>query len=219
MRHASPERAHTSEKETARIEAFSDGVFAFAITLLALELKVPHFDEAHGEPDATALCLALLKQWPSYVAFAMSFVTILIMWTHHHALFRLVRRADRSLLFANGLLLLLVTTVAFPTGVVAEYIMTPAAPTAAVFYVGQQVLLSTAFYVLLLTAIRPAVLSPEAPTEKVKRLRRSYLIGPPLYLLTMLLAAYAPQLAMGLSLVLWIFWAAVPSVLDERRSA
>ena|ERR1700722_6592852 len=80
------------EKETGRLEAFSDGVFAIAITLLALELKVPHFD-ANG--DMTAKLIAGLDgQWPGYFAFITSFFTVLIMWVHHHAIFRLVRRVE-----------------------------------------------------------------------------------------------------------------------------
>ena len=77
------EAAATREKETGRLEAFSDGVFAIAITLLALELKVPHFD-AGGNMTAR-LISGLDGQWPSYFAFLTSFFTVLIMWVHHHA--------------------------------------------------------------------------------------------------------------------------------------
>jgi uncharacterized membrane protein len=85
------------EKETTRLEAFSDGVFAIAITLLALELKTPQFPE--GQPTASsALAASLLRQWPSYLAFLTSFFTVLVMWVHHHMIFKLVRRSDVSLL-------------------------------------------------------------------------------------------------------------------------
>jgi len=203
--------AREGEKETARLEAFSDGVFAFAITLLVLELRVPHFDESHGEVSASWLSSALLETWPRYAAFAASFLTILIMWVHHHSLFRLVRRSDLPLLFANGFLLMLVATVAFPTAVVGEYLMTPAAPTAAILYVGQQVLLATAFLILLRVAFRPSSLSPSAPAAMVSRLRRSYLFGPPLYLAVLVMAPWCPKVAMGISLGLWVFWALVPT--------
>src|SRR5579863_1707260 len=117
------------EKETGRLEAFSDGVFAIAITLLVLELKVPHAG-ADGKISASALGASLLHEWPSYLALVTSFFTVLIMWVHHHILFKLVRKADAKLLFANGFLLLLVSVVPFPTAVVAEYLATPAAPAA-----------------------------------------------------------------------------------------
>jgi len=211
MTHEKESEEPAQEKDTARLEAFSDGVFAFAITLLALELKIPHFHESDGEPTPTWLAHALSKQWSSYFAFATSFVTILIMWTHHHTLFRLVRRSDLRLQFANGLLLLLVTTVSFPTAIVAEYITTPAAPAAAMLYVGQQVLLSVAFLILLLVGFRPASLSKDAPPNRVRRLRRSYLIGPIPYLAALAIAPFCPKIAIGISLALWVFWALVPA--------
>jgi uncharacterized membrane protein len=73
-------------RETGRLEAFSDGVFAIAITLLVLELKVPDVAVAGTSPKALA---ALLHQWPSYVGLVTSFSTVLIMWVHHHAILRL----------------------------------------------------------------------------------------------------------------------------------
>jgi uncharacterized membrane protein len=198
------------ERETARIEAFSDGVYAFAITLLALELHVPHFSEGKGELSARWLCQALAAEWPSYLAFAASFLTILVTWTHHHALFRLVQTSSRRLQFANGLLLLLTTTISFPTAVVAEYLQTPAAPAAAMFYVGQQVLLASAFLVLLHVATGPGTLSPEAPPESVRRMKRSYALGPWLYAATMAVAFFSPKLAIAITTGLWVFWAFVP---------
>ena len=122
------------EKETGRIEAFSDGVFAIAITLLVLELKVPHLA---GDAEPGALAAALLKQWPSYLAFVTSFFTILIMWANHHAIFNLVHKTDAEFLFANGFLLLLVTVVPFPTALLAEYLIKPGAPVAAAVYAGR----------------------------------------------------------------------------------
>jgi uncharacterized membrane protein len=100
-------------KETGRLEAFSDGVFAIAITLLILEIKVPHAQELG---PGTGLGAALLRLWPSYLAFVTSFATILGMWVHHHRLFTHIRRIDHTFLFWNGLLLFLVTVVPFPTG-------------------------------------------------------------------------------------------------------
>jgi uncharacterized membrane protein len=120
-----------SAKETARIEAFSDGVFAMAITLLILEIKVPH----HSETGA-GLGAQLLRQWPSYVAFLTSFATIGIMWINHHRLFTHIERSNHALLILNGLLLLGITVVPFPTAVVAEYIGHEGQQVAAMVYTG-----------------------------------------------------------------------------------
>ena len=80
------------EKETGRLEAFSDGVFAVAITLLVVDLKVPLTDLK----TASSLALALLRQWPSYLAFVTSFATILIMWVNHHAIFWMVTGYEKK---------------------------------------------------------------------------------------------------------------------------
>src|SRR5713101_3913707 len=110
------ERA-AQEKETGRIEAFSDGVFAIAVTLLVLDLKVPHRDSVNS-----GLMNILVKQWPSFLAYLISFATILIMWVNHHNLFNKVKRTDTPFMFLNGFLLFLITFVPFPTGLLAEYI-------------------------------------------------------------------------------------------------
>src|SRR5882672_2129896 len=94
--------------ETGRIEAFSDGVFAIAITLLVLDLKVPR-----ALQDGRTLASSLGAMWPSYLAFVTSFATILIMWINHHRMFTLIGRADDRVMFYNGLLLLGVTVVPF----------------------------------------------------------------------------------------------------------
>ena len=88
------EPAVGTERGTKRIEAFSDGVFAIAITLLILEIKVPHGAEGHGSQD---LLHALLGFWPTYFAYLLSFVMIGIYWANHHYVFKLYRRTDHIL--------------------------------------------------------------------------------------------------------------------------
>jgi uncharacterized membrane protein len=191
-------------KETGRLEAFSDGVFAVAITLLALELKVPHLENG---ATAQKLADALLQQWPGYLAFATSFFTVLVMWVHHHVIFKLVRGSDATLLFANGFLLMIITVVPFTTEVVAKYWRTPAAPAAAAFYAATFVLIAVAFYLLLMAAFRPVCLDPTASPSTVARLRRDYRFGPPSYLAATAAAAFSPLLSMGICTALCIFWA------------
>src|SRR5437867_12406463 len=89
--------------ETARLEAFSDGVIAIAITILALELRIPKLEEI----TSAKLVTAVLSGWPSYFAFVLSFTTILIMWINHHARMALIERTDGLLLFGNGLLMMM----------------------------------------------------------------------------------------------------------------
>jgi uncharacterized membrane protein len=100
---------------SGRLEAFSDGVFAIAATLLVLELHVPSAERG-------PLVSQLAAQWPSYAAYLVSFLTIGIIWVNHHAMFALVRRVDRPMLFLNLLLLLAVSVIPFPTAVVGQWI-------------------------------------------------------------------------------------------------
>ncbi len=189
----------SQEKETGRLEAFSDGVFAIAITLLALELKVPHVEQ----PSVESLLRALSTQWPGYFAFITSFFTVLIMWVHHHRILRTVHRADAPLLFTNGLLLFLITAVPFPTAVLAEYLRTPAARAASAFYAGVFFGIGIAFCILLHVAIRRS-LRPES----IEKLKREYYLGPPLYLGAAFAAGFSAWLCLAICTGLWIFWAA-----------
>src|SRR5262245_30258780 len=113
------------QTETSRIEAFSDGVFAIAITLLILEIKVPG-------PEQGRLSTALFRQWPSYLAFLLSFVYIGVMWMNHHRMFTHIRRSTDSLLVLNLLLLLGVSVVPFPTAVLAANLGSTEQKTAAI---------------------------------------------------------------------------------------
>jgi uncharacterized membrane protein len=101
---------------TTRVEAFSDGVMAIAITLLILEVKVPH------ESDGPLLG-ALVRLWPSYLAYLASFFTIGVIWMNHHAFFGRVRRIDHALAWCNLALLLGVSFLPFPTAVLAEHVV------------------------------------------------------------------------------------------------
>jgi uncharacterized membrane protein len=199
------QRAQAVEKETGRLESFSDGVFAVAITLLVFNLQVPHLPGAISVP---ALGNALFKQWPSYLTFMTSFATILIMWASHHGIFKLVYKVDTSFMFANGLLLLLVTVVPFPTSLVAQYLTTPAAALACAVYAGVFVVINIAYNLLWWAAMRQRrLLHPAVTPRQVKRLTRHILLGLPVYGLSTLLAFWKPYVSLGLCSCLWIFWA------------
>jgi len=195
-----------AEKETGRLEAFSDGVFAIAITLLGLELKVPGIPLAGA--TSASLAKALFQLWPSYLALVTSFFTVLIMWMHHHAILRNVHRTDSRLHFSNGCLLLLITFVPYPTSVLAAYLRTPAAKMAAAFYAGTFVLVAICFSIFIYGAFRPHLLSKNASARFIETTHRNYRLGPPLYLLATLAAFIDARLSLGICTALWIYWAA-----------
>jgi uncharacterized membrane protein len=116
------DRSEDGDIDTGRIEAFSDGVFAIAITLLVLEVRVPHLKDA---PIGTTLLGALIEQWPSYLGYAMSFLIIGIIWANHHNRFKYIKRSDHILLTLNTFFLMCVSFIPFPTALLAEYIREP----------------------------------------------------------------------------------------------
>jgi uncharacterized membrane protein len=193
------------EKETGRVEAFSDGVFAIAITLLVLTLHVP---DIRLHASVAGLAHDLGAQWPSYLAFVTSFATILIMWTHHHAIFKMLQRADLRLLVANGLLLLHVPVVPFPTALVATYLLTPGAPLAAAVYAATFALGTITYNLLWWSAVHGSrLLRPEFAEQGVKAFRLDYLLGFPPYLVAVAVAFWNAYVSVAICFGLWILWA------------
>jgi uncharacterized membrane protein len=203
------------EKETGRIEAFSDGIFGIAITLLILNIKVPKAADIHGK---MTLLQALGDQWPAYLAYLNSFITVLIMWMNHHKLFRHIRRSDHVFLIFNGLLLMGVTIVPFPTAILAEYINTPEAKTAAAVYSGSYLMIAILFYIMWHYASRgPALLARNHDREGVAAISRQYRFGPLLYLVAFVLAFVSVWASVGVCIALAIFFA-FPGVTKKPAS-
>jgi uncharacterized membrane protein len=195
------------EKETGRLEAFSDGVFAIAITLLAFDLlKVP--EAPAGQVFSAAdLAHALAGNGPIYAVFLISFITIFIMWINHHSTLKMVRKTDGVFMFANGLLLLGVTVVPFPTAMLAEYLMTPAAATAAAVYAGLFIVISISYALLWWSAAyrRPLIAPDVSPVFRRRRMLAN-MTGLPVYTLALIVAFWSPLLSVVLSGGLWVFW-------------
>lgn len=186
-----------------RVEAFSDGVFAIAVTLLVIELHVPDLEHVtNGE-----LADALLDDWPSFAAFALSFATILVMWVNHHGIFTLVHHADGRFLFANGFLLLSVTAVPFPTAVVARYLDTGAGEAAVALYAGVFVVIALGYNALWwAAAYRRRLLTEEITPSQVAGVSRRFYVGPPVYGAAVGLALVNAYLGVIVLAGLWLFW-------------
>jgi uncharacterized membrane protein len=187
-----------------RIEAFSGGVFAIALTLLILEVRPPQLDAG---ADGAQLFAALAGLWPSFLAFLFSFFVVLVMWVNHHELFRLARGADYPSLFANGFLLLVVTFVPFPTAVLARYLGTGAANAAAVFYCGTFFVTAVAYNLLFLTITHKwRLLRPEVTEEELARARQAYRLGLVVYAASVGAAWWSAAAGLGLCVALWVLW-------------
>ncbi len=197
-------KAPETEKETQRIEAFSDGVFAIVVTLLIFNVKLP--DPA--AVTANGLLAELAKSWTIYLAFAASFFFVLVMWINHHRLFTIIRRSDNNLMLLNGLLLFGVTVVPFPTSIVAAYLLDPQQQAAVFIYNGWFFLVAIMFQLLWRYAAHNNRLFSHAVDPAITRhIARSYNIGLVLYLAAVLIDIISPPVSLAISIGLAVFFA------------
>lgn len=163
---ASPE---AKAKETVRIEAFSDGVFAIAITLLILEIHVPEFKA--GE----TLLHGLSHEWASFLAFLIGFFTLLVCWINHHYMFSMIHRSNSRLLLFNGFKLLVVTVTPFATALLAENIQTDWRQSAVTMYSFNFALMGIAMTTLWLYSAGKGFVSTEP--GKLKMINGYYILA------------------------------------------
>lgn len=193
--------ASINERETIRLEIFSDGIFAIAITLLIIDVRAP----GHSEN----LLHDTLSEWPAFLGYVISFLTILVIWMNHHALFKQIYRVDRLFILINGLLLMVVTFINYPTSLVALYLNTSQHQTAMVIYSGTYVLIALLFQFLLYYAShKNRLLAPNVDFKIVKDFSKAYKFGPILYFIALLAAFINVYLCLFLNAVLVVYFAA-----------
>jgi uncharacterized membrane protein len=193
--------ARPDDQDTNRVEAFSDGVFGVAITLLALDLQP---DLGVASRSTAALIRALAGAWPTYLSFALSFCSVLIMWINHHAIFKFTERVTNRLLFSNGLLLCLTTLVPFATGFLALHLLGVGSRVAAGVYAGLFLLINLS-YNLLWRSI--TCQSPSRMADPIRRkVGRSYLIGFAGYSAALVLAIWSAFATIVICVILWGLW-------------
>ena len=189
-----------SERGLSRLDAFSDGVFAIAITLLVLDIKVPR-----GEHDLVA---PLLAQWPAYVSYVVSFVIIGIWWASHHGLLGTVERSDHGLLLANTLHLMCIAFLPFSTALLAEYLRESGEQlrTAAVLYVGTLLLAGLTFNLVWHQARRASLLRSSLSPPAVARSTRIFAASALAYLIAFVLAFVVPIAALAICVVIALLY-------------
>ncbi|MDO8282585.1 MAG: TMEM175 family protein [Thermodesulfovibrionia bacterium] len=191
--------------ETVRIEQFSDGVFAIAITLLVLGINVPKANELGADGS---LGLTLIKMWPHYLAFVTSFITILAKWVNHHRIFSFIQKTDHTFLYWNGLLLLFITFMPFPTTLLAEYLLHPQAKIAGAVFAGTYVAIAFAFRGLWNHASKNGrLLAQNVDDREILQITRQYQYGPLLYLAAFALSFVSVGLSVCMCLCLAVFFA------------
>lgn len=206
MKTDSPSNAEIESREsTGRLEAFSDGIFGVAITLLALEIGVNDYE---GATDASLLH-NILALWPKYVAYINSFATVLLMWMAHHQMYKLIRKPSIGLILANGLLLMLVALVPFPTKTVGQFIQTGADNIAVEFYTGYFLLVSCAFLVVwnVASSKNRSLLQPFVTDQTISSVSRSYWGGLLINIACFGLSFISPWLGLAANVLSWMYWA------------
>jgi len=188
----------------SRLEAFCDGVFAIAITLLVIEIKVPASESIHTSGE---MWLSLKHLLPSILAFLLSFVIIFITWVNHHAALKLVYKSSPSFLYANGFLLLTVAVIPFPTALLGESLFTDHAAPAVVLYSAVNGFQAIAWIFLTRAALGPDPLTKNEKSTLAMRanLRNGYFALAAYTILTILAFRFPLIVALLISFI-WIFW-------------
>jgi uncharacterized membrane protein len=176
-----------------RFEAFSDGVFAFAITVLVLGIVLPPL--RHDPPLDADLRDGLLRLWPSLVAYAMSFAVIGLMWQNHHAIFRLIRHIDRLTVFLNLVLLGVTVFIPFATSTLGTY---PTLRSAAFLYGLTLTGCATAYNLLLGHLVRRRAFLPEVTRDTIRNTVIAFRVGWFTYAVAALSSLVAPLVSLAL---------------------
>jgi uncharacterized membrane protein len=202
------------EPTPARIEAFSDSVFAIIITLLVLDLRVPREEAIRG----TWLGDVLRQEWPTFIAFVLSFLQVGVVWANHHAMFHYIRRSDHRLLVYNLLLLLCAAVLPFTSSLLAEYARADEADLrlAALLYSGALFTCGVFFNVVWQHALNAKLVSPHADPYRLHALRQHWLLVPVFYAIAFVLAFVHARVSLGMY-VLLLFYYGLPGPVVVRR--
>ena len=205
-----------TQMETARLECFSDGVIAIAGTLLCVDLKPPRTFNLEG----TTLLVDLVNLWPSYVAFAVSFVFIGIAWAAHHDMFRYIRRTNHVLLMLNLLFLMSIAVQPFSTALLAEHLGEPGERVSALVYFGVLLMSSLTYNLVWWYAVRHRLIDQTTDSRLLQALHREHAVGPLLHMAALIIALWNVPLSLVPVLMSYAFFA-MPRVgerFDPKRS-
>lgn len=188
---------------TNRLESFSDGVIAVAITLLVLDIEVPL-------PPQPRLAHELARGWPHYVAYVVSFLTIGIIWINHHAMIGRLREADHSIFILNLLLLMSIGILPFATSLMATYLQESSGESVAAAVYGGAFMVMAVIFALLNRHIllnRAHMLEPELSEQERRRIlvRSVFGVGP--YVAATALAFVSPYATLAICGALAVYYA------------
>jgi len=189
----------------ARLEAFCDGVFAIALTLLIIDIKAP---SSSAITSTAALWHALRGVLPSIFAFLLSFAIIFITWMNHHSIFHSIARSSGAFIYANGFLLLTVVFIPFPTALLGNYLLTDHAAPAVVIYNAVLAMQAVAWVLFCGTALLDDLATGAAASATLRTSYRNAWLSIALYSTLAVVATWFPLPVAAITTLTWIFWLA-----------
>jgi uncharacterized membrane protein len=190
----------------ARLEAFCDAVFAIALTLLIIDIKIPATAVIH---NTESFWLAIRHIFPSILAFVLSFAIILITWVTHHNALKLASKSSTAFIYANGVLLLSVVFIPFPTSLIGEYILTDHAAPAVILYNLVLILQSLGWVLICTAGIKGNLGKSKAAMKEVYKNRTYAYYSVVGYSILALLSVWFPIPIAIITVLLWILWLVV----------
>ena len=187
----------------SRLEAFCDGVFAIALTLLIIDIRIPSTEKINSTAD---FWLALKHIAPSILAFVLSFTIILITWVNHHNSLKLLNKISNSFIYANGFLLLTVVFLPFPTSLLGEYVLTDHAAPAVILYNSTLVVQAFGWTLLTGSALKDQLTKNEKSTLTIRESRKFSFFAFVLYSLCAIAATWFPLTIAIVTTLSWLFW-------------
>jgi uncharacterized membrane protein len=187
----------------SRLEAFCDGVFAIALTLLIIDIKIPSSEKISTTSD---FWLALEHILPSIFAFILSFIIILITWVNHHGNLKLINKTSAAFMFANGFLLLTIVFIPFPTALMGDYLLTDHSSPAVILYVSTMAIQAVAWILLTTTALKNQLGRDEKSIKTIRENRKYGYFAFIIYTVCVIIASWFPLVIAIITTCIWIFW-------------
>jgi uncharacterized membrane protein len=193
-----------SEKNpTSRLEAFCDGVFGIALTLLIIDIRIPATVQIANNAE---FWLALRNITPSIFAFILSFCIIFITWMNHHSIFHSINKSSGSFIYANAFLLLTVVFIPFPTALLGDHLFTNHSAPSVILYDAVTVLQSLGWILLNGAALRGKLFKDEISHSTMRIANRNGYFAFVVYSILTITAFWFPQTVAAITTLTWIFW-------------
>ncbi len=205
------------EKQTSRLEAFSDGIFGVAITLLAVEIGIGEYKGATN----VNLWQKIIERWPEYFSYFNSFATVLLIWMGHNKVFKHLKAANHWIILTNGCVLLMVALFPYPTKTVGTFIGSGAENTAVAFYTAFTGIITLAMLVLNISILqnKRLLLNAKKSVPWFHTMIRGQIIGLVSYGIATFIAFYYSRIALVLTFLMWVFWAITSKDKEEDFDA